>query len=93
VKEPYKFKHGSRERGHCWDTIADNLNSMGGEKFIVDQRSVRDRFSKLEKNHKRKMAEEKNASGISPEFFRTLRGIGSHGRKNTGSARRACSKK
>ncbi|CAB3990784.1 Hypothetical predicted protein [Paramuricea clavata] len=68
VKEPYKFKHGSREKGHCWNTIADNLKSMGGEKFIVDQRSVRDRFSKLEKHHKRKMAEEEKASGISPEF-------------------------
>lgn len=68
VEEPYKFKHGSRERGHCWDTIATNLNSMKEEKFIVDQRSVRDRFTKLEKLHKRRMAEEQKASGISPEI-------------------------
>ena len=68
VEEPYKFKHGSRERGHCWDTIANNLNSMKEENFIVDQRSVRDRFTKLEKLHKRKMAEEQKASGISPEI-------------------------
>ena len=68
VDEPYKFKHGSRERGHCWDTIADHLNQMSKEFFFVDQRSVRDRFTKLEKNHKRKMSEEEKASGISPEF-------------------------
>ena len=41
---------------------------MKKEKFIVDQRSVRDRFTKLEKLHKRKMAEEQKASGISPEI-------------------------
>ena len=68
VGEPYKFKCGSRERGHCWDTIANHLNSMREERFIVDQRSVRDRFTKLEKLHKRKMAEEEKASGISPEI-------------------------
>ncbi len=58
----------TRERGHCWDTIADHLNQMSKEFFLVDQRSVRDRFTKLEKNHKRKMSEEEKASGISPEF-------------------------
>ena len=41
---------------------------MKKEKFIVDQRSVRDRFAKLEKLNKRKTAEEKKASGISSEI-------------------------
>ena len=41
---------------------------MKEEKFIVDQRSVRDSFTKLEKLHKRKMAEEQKASCISPEI-------------------------
>lgn len=68
TEEPYQFKHGSREKGHCWDTIAKNLNSMSEEKFVVDQRAVRDRLKKLEAWHKRKMAHEEKASGISPEF-------------------------
>eukprot|EP00795_Rhopilema_esculentum_P008078 gene8078-biopygen9216 len=33
---------------------------------MVDQRAVRDRFLKLERSFKRKMAEEERASGISP---------------------------
>ena len=41
---------------------------MKKEKFIVDQRSVRDRFAKLEKLNKRKIAEEEKASGISSEI-------------------------
>ena len=34
---------------------------------MVDQRSVRDRFNKLERDYKRKKACEERASGISPE--------------------------
>ena len=41
---------------------------MREETLIVDQRSVRARFTKLEKLHKSKMAEEEKASGISPEI-------------------------
>ena len=67
LEEPYKFKHGSRERGQCWDKIANSLSHVEKPRFIVDQRSVRDHFMKLEKSHKRKMAAEERASGISPE--------------------------
>ena len=67
VEEPYKFKHGSRERGQCWDRIANALSRIEKPRFMVDQRSVRDHFMKLEKNHKRKMAAEERASGIDPE--------------------------
>ena len=49
------YKNGLRERRHCWDTIANNLHIMKEEKFIVDQRSVRDL-------HKRKMVEDEKAS-------------------------------
>ena len=41
---------------------------MSEEKFVVDQRAVRDRLKKLEAWHKRKMAQEEKESGISPEF-------------------------
>ena len=42
IEEPYQFKHGSRERGRCWDKIANSLNAMERPKFAVDQRGVRD---------------------------------------------------
>ena len=67
VEEPYNFKHGSRERGRCWDRIAEALNSVEQPKFIVDQRAVRDRFVKLEKAFKKKTREELRASGIAPQ--------------------------
>jgi len=64
IEEPYNFKHGSRERGRCWDRIADTLNKVDQPKFIVDQRAVRDRLVKLEKACKKKTREELRASGI-----------------------------
>ena len=66
VEEPYRFKLGTRERGQCWDKIASSLNRLGSPRFWVDKRAVRDRFLKLERAFKRKMAEEERASGISP---------------------------
>ena len=63
-QNPFKFKFGSRERGQCWDSIADELNDAEQPKFNVDQRGVRERYSKLEKNFKKKMALEERASGI-----------------------------
>ena len=35
--------------------------------FVIDQRSVRERYVKLERNVKRKIAAEARASGTSPE--------------------------
>ena len=66
IEEPFKFKLGTRERGQRWDKIASNLNRIGNPHFWVDQRAVRDRFLKLERGLKRRMAEEERASGISP---------------------------
>eukprot|EP00794_Sanderia_malayensis_P002776 gene2776-3212_t len=67
VVEPFGAKRGSRERGQAWEKIANNLNSMEHPKFIVDQRAVRDHFLKMERAHKRKMAQEERASGINAE--------------------------
>ena len=67
VVEPFRFKHGSRERGQAWEKIANFLNEIERPKFNVDQRAVRDHFLKLERAHKRKMAQEEGASGISTE--------------------------
>ena len=64
VVEPYKFKSGSRERGACWEKVANNLNGIEHPLFIVDKRAVQDHMPKLIKDFKRKMAAEERASGI-----------------------------
>ena len=65
--EPWNYKHGSKERGQCWDRISEALNQIGEPKFKVTQRAVQDRYSVLEKAFKSKRNEEEKASGISPE--------------------------
>ena len=65
--EVWEYRHGSQERGQLWENIADSLNKLHNPQFRVTQRSVRDRFAALVKNHKAKKKEEDRASGISPE--------------------------
>ena len=65
--EVWEYRHGSQERGQLWENIADSLNKLHNPQFRVTQRSVRDRFAVLVKNHKAKKKEEDRASGISPE--------------------------
>jgi len=67
VVQPFRFKHGTRDRGQSWDRIAKNLNKLDHPTFLVDQRGVRDRFCKLQKDFKRKRACEERASGICPD--------------------------
>ena len=67
VMKPFQFKHGTRDRGQCWDKIAANLNVTEQPRFLVDQRAVRDRYTKLVKDYKRKRCYEERASGICPD--------------------------
>ena len=67
VVEPYKFKLGSLERGHCWDTVAKNLNGLAQPSLMVDKTAVRDHFLKLIRDFERKMAKVQRASGIATE--------------------------
>ena len=67
VLQPFQYKFGSREKGQCWDKIAKNLHSIENPKFSVDQRGVRERYAKIERHYRRKMADEERASGISPD--------------------------
>ena len=61
---PWLHRYGTTERGEVWSKIADNLNAVEKPSFKVTQRSVRDRYSHTEKNHKTKVAHEERASGI-----------------------------
>ena len=64
--EPFRYKQGSVKRGGCWTQIAEILNSVSDIVFRVNQRSVRDRFTLLERAFRKKMRDEEKSSGISP---------------------------
>ena len=50
--EPWKYRHGSVERGNVWESIAEPLNQIKSPSFKVNQRSVRERYQLLETNLK-----------------------------------------
>ena len=54
---PWSTKHGTEERGKAWERISESLNSRT-EFFKVSQRSIRERYSVLEKKYKQKQREE-----------------------------------
>ena len=66
IVEPFQFKSATVKRGQAWSQIAEILNSVELPNFRVNQRSVRERFSHLEKMFTKKMSNEEKASGISP---------------------------
>ena len=66
VVEPFQFKQGSVKRGGAWTQIAEILNSVTDVNFRVNQRSVRDRLTLLEKAYRKKMRDEEKSSGIAP---------------------------
>ena len=47
--------------------MSKTLNSSERPRFMVDQRAVRDRFCRLQKDFKRKRAHEERASGTCPD--------------------------
>ena len=67
VSKLFNTKKSSPERGQVWNDIADNLCQLQQPTFRVNQKSVRDHYNKLVMGYKRKMRDELNASGISPE--------------------------
>ena len=64
-------KKGTVQRGAKWKEIVENLMAIHSPKFKVDARAVRDRFSLLSQKLKRKLSEEKKASGIDTEMTET----------------------
>ena len=67
VSKLFDTKKSSPERGQVWNDIADTLCQLQQPVFRVNQKSVRDHYNKLVVGYKRKMRDELNASGISPE--------------------------
>ena len=52
--------------------IAESLNSIENPKFTVNHRSVRERYTILEKNYVKKNNAEEKATGISPDEMSDL---------------------
>ena len=74
--EPYQYKASTVKRGNAWTQIADILSTIPEPVFKVNQRSVRERYSLLEKAFLKKNRDEENTSGInSPELTNNERGI------------------
>ena len=67
VSKLFNTKKSLPERGQVWNDIADKLCQQQQPTFRVNQKSVRDHYNKLVMGYKRKMRDELNASGISPE--------------------------
>lgn len=66
--DPFEKKKGTTQRGEKWKTVADNLMAIAQPKFKVESRSVRDRYRLLCQKVKRKLEEEKKASGIETDM-------------------------
>eukprot|EP00794_Sanderia_malayensis_P002275 gene2275-2615_t len=64
--EPWKHRKGTPEGVEVWERIAESLEQVEEFKFKTDKRSVRDRFNKLIKDHKKEDRDEQRASGMSP---------------------------
>ena len=68
--EPYRRKHGSRERGEAFTSVAANLKQIPNSGFpsSLNQRGVRTRFCELIDTFKKQEAKEERASGIDAVF-------------------------
>ena len=64
---PFSISLVQGERASVGIKLAKYLNSIENPKFSVDQRDVRERYAKLERKYRRKMADEERASGKSPD--------------------------
>ena len=63
----YQYKPRPKERGQCFDRIAESLSSIEDSWFKVDQRSLKDRRKKLLKLYVEKINKEMRASGVEIE--------------------------
>jgi hypothetical protein len=68
--EPYRWRHGSRERGEAFRRVAENLKLIPNSAFPIslNQRGVRTRFFELLDSFKKQESTEARATGIDAEF-------------------------
>ncbi|KAK2552518.1 hypothetical protein P5673_026359 [Acropora cervicornis] len=61
-------KRNTVARGAKWEKVAENLNKQQDVFFKVDKRAVRDRYSNLSRELRKKIKNEEKASGIETEM-------------------------
>lgn len=68
VVEPFQFKKGTVARGQLWTKIAESLNSCKELKFRIGLRSVRERFTEIQKEYLLKNSTDGCSSGTSNDI-------------------------
>ena len=68
VLQPFIYKPGTKEAGTKWSEVSTKINSYAHfSSNPRDQRSVRERFSRLLSDYTKKIKQEESASGIAPD--------------------------
>ena len=70
---PWLYRYSIMERGEVWSKIADNLNAMEKPSFKVTQRSVRDRYSHMEKTTRPKSHTRSEQVGFAQKSLKLIR--------------------
>ena len=65
--QPIPSKEENNTRSKMWETVAEHLSLIDQPKFKVAVHSVRDRYLLISRKYRKRMEEEKRASGIAPE--------------------------
>ena len=68
-------KKGTQKRSAKWSQVVENLSSVQGMHFKVDNRAVRDRYNLLSMNLRRKVKREVKESGIEVEMTETEKAL------------------
>ena len=66
--ELLNYKPGPKERGPCYDGIAESLSAVKDVYFKVDQRALKVRIKKLPNFHVSKRNREEKASGMEVDY-------------------------
>ena len=67
LMRPWTFKPGTKESGHAWTSVAQDLNNIKELKFTVNQKSVRDHTKLLLEKYNQRMKDQENESGGNEE--------------------------
>lgn len=70
IHNPFQYKKSSIQRGQVWNDIAERLVAVDEVRFKshLDRRGVRDRYNLLANKLRRKLKDERKASGIETDM-------------------------
>ena len=70
IHNPFQYKNSSIQGGQVWNDIAEGLVAVDEVRFEsdLDRRGVRDRYNLLANKLRRKLKDERKASGIKTDM-------------------------